>query len=154
MVHTLNDVFARSEVKPSVFPAIMSLAFQKINVTIFWENWLDWVAQSMVSFNHWLSSIKTNTLSRYLKKRWLTLTMLRTTGPWTYILMCVLIVRNKKSVVRLRFENDVRVWRSVLISLPHQNIRMTSSWRVMCAHKTDRKPMRRRLRTGNQPLRR
>ena len=24
-----------------------------------------WVAQSMVSFNHWLSSIKTNTLSRY-----------------------------------------------------------------------------------------
>ena len=25
-----------------------------------------WVAQSMVSFNHWLSSIKTNTLSRYL----------------------------------------------------------------------------------------
>ena len=26
---------------------------------------LGWVAQSMVSFNHWLSSIKTNTLSRY-----------------------------------------------------------------------------------------
>ena len=25
-----------------------------------------WVAKSMVSFNHWLSSIKTNTLSRYL----------------------------------------------------------------------------------------
>ena len=24
-----------------------------------------WAAQSMVSFNHWLSSIKTNTLSRY-----------------------------------------------------------------------------------------
>ena len=36
MVHTLNDVFARSEVKPSVFPAIMSLfAFRKINVKIF-----------------------------------------------------------------------------------------------------------------------
>ena len=28
-------------------------------------NILGWVAQSMVSFNHWLSSIKTNTLSSY-----------------------------------------------------------------------------------------
>ena len=25
----------------------------------------DWVAQIMVSFNHWLSSVKTNTLSKY-----------------------------------------------------------------------------------------
>ena len=28
-------------------------------------NFQGWVAQSMVSFNHWLSSIKTNTVSRY-----------------------------------------------------------------------------------------
>ena len=33
MVHTLKDVFGRSEIKPSVSPVIMSLfAFRKINV--------------------------------------------------------------------------------------------------------------------------
>ena len=41
-----------------------------LNRTVVDSDWrfdnLGWVAQSMVSFNHWLSSIKTNTLSRYL----------------------------------------------------------------------------------------
>ena len=41
---------------------------------------LGWVAQSMVSFNHWLSSIKPIRCQGI--KRWLTLTMLRATGPW------------------------------------------------------------------------
>ena len=37
----------------------------------------------MVSFNHWLSSIKPIRCQGI--KRWLTLTMLRATGPWTII---------------------------------------------------------------------
>ena len=40
------------------------LCLRSVTSTIHTSH-LGWVAQSMVSFNHWLSSIKTNTLSRY-----------------------------------------------------------------------------------------
>ena len=42
---------------------------------------LGWVAQSMVSFSHWLSSIKTNTLSRY----WTLVNANRASSNWALV---------------------------------------------------------------------
>ena len=58
---SVEYLYILPDLYPTSFPGLLLLSPRGNEVDLY----LGWVAQSMVSFNHCLSSIKTNTLSRY-----------------------------------------------------------------------------------------